>query len=211
MKKFLLVLCAMLMVFGMVGIASAVPINSNSDVALTGATIIDFESVAQGTYTSITVNDVTFSAGNNHLMIDDDWQIYNMTGVYLDNGTYANHGFQSLTVDFATDVNAFGFNWGMAEAWATWTLSAYDATDSIIDSRGLPNGSFSGEFYGLATAGISYAVIQQTSGDYDWIGIDNFTYVSSGAPVPEPSTILLMGVGLLGLVGYSRKRLIKKS
>ncbi|MCD6389879.1 MAG: PEP-CTERM sorting domain-containing protein [Desulfobulbaceae bacterium] len=25
-------------------------------------------------------------------------------------------------------------------------------------------------------------------------------------PVPEPSTILLMGIGLLGLVGYSRKR-----
>jgi hypothetical protein len=30
------------------------------------------------------------------------------------------------------------------------------------------------------------------------------------APVPEPSTIMLMGVGLLGLVGYSRKRLAKK-
>ncbi len=29
---------------------------------------------------------------------------------------------------------------------------------------------------------------------------------TSTAPVPEPSTILLMGIGLLGLVGYSRKR-----
>jgi hypothetical protein len=41
------------------------------------------------------------------------------------------------------------------------------------------------------------------SGDYG----DN----PSHAPVPEPATILLMGVGLLGLVGYSRKRFSKKS
>jgi hypothetical protein len=36
---------------------------------------------------------------------------------------------------------------------------------------------------------------------------DNHSY----APVPEPATILFMGVGLLGLVGYSRKRFSKKS
>lgn len=35
--------------------------------------------------------------------------------------------------------------------------------------------------------------------------MDDFTFNQTVDPVPEPATILLMGVGLLGLIGYRRK------
>ena len=45
------------------------------------------------------------------------------------------------------------------------------------------------------------------SGDGWSLDYSEFTLSDDGtAPVPEPSTILLMGVGLLGLVGFNRKR-----
>jgi hypothetical protein len=36
------------------------------------------------------------------------------------------------------------------------------------------------------------------------------TYVEPLTPVPEPSTLLLIGSGLIGLAGYGRKKLFKK-
>jgi hypothetical protein len=52
-------------------------------------------------------------------------------------------------------------------------------------------------------------------GGWDWdndIRVEGATFSGeASAPVPEPSTMLLFGAGLAGLLGYSRKRSNKKA
>ena len=41
----------------------------------------------------------------------------------------------------------------------------------------------------------------------DWIGTEVYAY--HGQPVPEPSTVVLLGLGLLGLASLSRRRFLR--
>jgi hypothetical protein len=193
--KGLIIICAVASIFALgTQVANADLITSSADAALAGATVIDFEDQTMGTYASITIRDVTFTANDNHLMIDDTYQMYNQQGIYLDNGTYSNNGFASMTIDFGIEATAFGFIWGMAESWQPWNLIAYDASNNVLETHALPSTgpSSAGEFYGIAAAGIDHAVLIATNPAYDWIAVDNFTY----SVVPVPAAVLL---GMLGL------------
>jgi hypothetical protein len=41
------------------------------------------------------------------------------------------------------------------------------------------------------------------------VALSTFHNTAQPAPVPEPSTILLIGTGLVGLIAYGRKKIIK--
>jgi hypothetical protein len=181
----------------------AYTITSPTDSSLVGGDVIDFSAQTVGRYTSLSIGDVTFTANDNDLSIASNYSgSYNTTGLYLDNGDYSTNGFSSITFSFASDVNAFGFNFGASNY--SWTLTAYDGSGSIIESMVISAliDSNNGEFFGIAANGIAYAVLSNNDPSYDWIFIDNFTT----SAVPVPAAVWLFGSGLLGLIGFTKRK-----
>ena len=176
----------------------ATPINSATDPLLAGSTLIDFSSTTLGTYSSLTIGNVTFS-GNGSLRVANTYSgQYNTTGNYLDN----NAGLTiPMTIQFATPVSALGFNFGATDS--DWTLNVYNSLQLLTGIRfacATFLGSDAGQYYGgwgiLGAAASSGATL--TGGTGDWVLLDNFS--SGGTPVPDGgSTLALLGLALGGI------------
>ena len=199
-----------------VGILLIAPFNDAQAIQITGITdpsavVIDFtgQSSQSGGYDSLTLSGVTFS---------DDGGVYGnfnfdkiMEGFPPD-VTYNDFLTADTTSDgisfyFSGPVSEFGFNYGGMTV--DWTLTAYDSTGGS-ESYGLSDTSGPlnfNSFIGISMADIVSATLTATS-ELDF-NIDNFTYVSSGAPIPEPATMFLLGSGLVGLAGFRRKKFKK--
>jgi hypothetical protein len=200
---------------GIVGVflaqtATAVPISGfGTSPALAGGSVINFEASTNGE-AAITFSypDVTM-VGNNLLRITDSFNgSFNVTGNSM--ALTSNDRTEEVVFNFLSPVDAFAFNFGGADL--EWRLIAYSVTNTILDELTIsPFGnSNNGEWFGISTAGIVSARLYNpafdvgsNSGSTDYVIIDNFTYVES---VPEPATILLMCLGLLGILATSMRR-----
>ena len=174
-----------------------------------GATIETFDSAPTGTFTSpVTLGNTTYSVNSGAAShIDGDFiGQYNNFGVNSLHNCYCDDSFSSLTFTFSQPVNAFGFHWGASDN--QWTLSAYDASNTLLESFNLPitNGSNAGDFVGLIDAGIKYAVLSGDAGDY--IFVDNVA-TTGVSTVPLPAGLPMFGTAvlMLGAIAWRRHRL----
>ncbi len=134
------------------------------------------------------------------------------TGGLLDSLLQPNTG-RLLTVTFDGPVTAFGFdtNYLMGQTFdiAIFFLGGGSFTDTVAV---VPN-SRTPSFYGFVSSAQDIQSIQ-LNGDYSTdfgFALDNFTFTDTGEPgsVPEPSTIVLMAAGLLGIGAFDRKRRVR--
>jgi len=185
------------------------PAGATAIPSLVGATVINFDSTTPGTYSSLTISGVTFTADAGNLIWIDNAFIgsYNNFGTQSLHNNYDPQSFNTLTMNFASTVSAFGFFWGASDS--QWTLSAYNSSHTLIESFLLPvtGPSNAGDFVGLFDAGIASATLSGVGSDY--IFVDNFAFnAGTSTATPEPASILLVAGGLAAVL--FRRRLISR-
>lgn len=197
-----MVLCAVTLVFGTIGLAGAVPIVFTDTTWFT-----DNGTNPEEDYVSHGWGDV------NRL---DGW--HDLTDGLVAGGMRTGHDYVKWTHHFPFDPPAaevlsgtvtlwlsddeddpwwqpceFALGWGEDRTWGFGEVDSgdysYDVTASYLED---------GEFT---------ITLVSLWGDFF---IDKSDLEITYNPVPEPSTMLLLGCGLIGLAGFGRKRLFKK-
>lgn len=196
-----IVLAATMLIFGMVGSASALTFSNTEilDITLGEGPFASVVFPSSVTYSHATpldfevpwdiVNSATLSISGYFIDNNNDTVSFEQTfiGTLMPGGIYAPEvsslGFVLFPEVDAPSVSVFD----ISTSFSSWTTGApFDVTITADGNL------FDGGLY-------------LSSSTFD------LNYDNESAPVPEPSTILLMGAGLFGLVGYNRKRSNKKS
>lgn len=198
-KKYIFILS------GLVGFSLMLSSNAGANLIT-----IDFNELSDGTVVTTQYSDlgVEFSA---HNLIGADTEIVAYDG-RISQTSYC-YDVSYIQADFLTPVEYVSLELELFEGGSgDVSLFLYDASGAIVSfdlmtvSQGVPVTLLAQS----DQADVAYA---RFSGYYENTGInatysDNFTF-GTIAPVPEPSTMLLIGMGLIGFAGLRKRRMTR--
>jgi hypothetical protein len=171
---------------------------------VTGVTAENFDAY-QGLLTaSLPLGNATFSVPG-YTTGDPLW--VSCSGCYSPIGIALVGNYSMTTVEgmFATPVGAVGAD--ISNLMINDNLAVNVEINNTWYSWSVPYTYPSSVFWGIvAGPGESIDGINFSPVNGYWVGIDNFSYGSSGTP--EPGTIAMFGTGVLGAVGLLRRKLM---
>lgn len=229
MRKLFAPLSILLLLFLLLGNAFATTITyydqgefTTATGAISNGAIPDIGNVG----TSQTLNNLTFSAGNSIYFGTDGMISSSYAGSFNDwtslltGADIAISGTENLNVsiDITPSIHAFGFNF-VEPTTGTVNVAAADVVDSVfkVDLYNDSNVIFESfqfnapdneaYFFGAwSSVAINSVQITEIVGGIDNEFFGEFYLGSTAAPVPEPATMMLFGIGILGLAGVSRRK-----
>jgi hypothetical protein len=200
MKKFSMLLCAVTLVFGMVGSVSALTFTLDSY-----SVNLNYSDPGLVVYSSPIVTSASF-----------DVLEVGMTSNSVELFTLGTNEHDANVDDLVPRNISIGFDFSSPDVDSSGTGWTGGIFRLFRDDLGYVHWnnpmSFSYEGTGLFNVYLTDATFRTPgsaviSARVEWVSAGSAAATASATPVPEPSTILLLGIGLLGVVVYGRKRL----